>query len=416
VSTCDSEKAYRGTARYWRFSKYLVPQDLSALSLGGAPAPRQLVSAHDLANSHPDLVQVQDLGSNVTREPLALRKIFLGQLETVEFPPDKFYPQHINHYRDCGAVGRHSAIVGPDRSLVADYGYYVGSHSRIHQIPLGRWNPAFWRYCWLNDLRYRYQIPAPQRIDGTVAVLNNPWCHNYYHWLLEILPRIELLRRGQQTCDHYLIECQSGYQRRALELLGIPKQNIIQPNYALHLRADKLLRPTTPDSQAWHSLAQAIKQNLETTSQNGTRPNPRRIYISRRQAAHRKVVNEDQLEQLLSRYGFESHSFESTDFARQVQLLDGAEAIVAVHGAALANLIFAKPGARVVEIYPMNRYNLDCFPRVSAEMGHEHVSVTAKSSRYRQNLHVELDDIAAALDLLSIKPCGKSRSGSAQAA
>ncbi len=76
-------------------------------------------------------------------------------------------------------------------------------------------------------------------------------------------------------------------------------------------------------------------------------PGSRRIYISRKTAAHRKLVNEQELEQKLKAYGFESYSFDRLDFADQVRVMRSAECIVTVHGAALANLIFAQPGTKV---------------------------------------------------------------------
>lgn len=412
----QSERPYRPSRRYWRVSKYILPGDLAALAGGGPPAPRRLVTAEELAAAHPDLVHIQDLGGGTTHKALALRKIYRGELGTVVFPSPPPEPQHIHQYRECGAVGRHSAIVGPDGTLVAECGCYVSDRSPMRRLPLGRWNPALWRHCWLNDLRYRRRIPAPQRIAGTVAVLNNRWCHNFYHWLLEVLPRVEMLRRGRRDFDHVLVDCLSGYQRRALELLGVPAASLIQPHVALHLRADSFLRPTTPDSRAWQDVARTIKQNLPPQSLPYAPRPARRIYISRRLAAHRKVADEDRLERMLGGYGFECHHFETTDFARQVQLLDEAEVIVAVHGAALANLIFARPGTRVIEICPVDRYNPDCFPRVSAAMRLEHLSVGAGRSRYRQNLHVELDDVAAALDVMGVAPRGVATGRLARAA
>jgi capsular polysaccharide biosynthesis protein len=304
-------------------------------------------------------------------------------------------------------------LLGPDNKLVADRGYHLPPEDVKKNIFLGTINPKYWRYRWLGDLRNRRQVPKLCKLNGTAAVLNNPWCHNYYHWLLEVVPRVMVMRSAGLTADWYIIESQSRYQRRVLELLGIPSERLIQPHYALNVQADMLIRPSHPGLDAWKGLANAIGQGLPKSERIAAGQSSRRIYISRKEAAHRKVANEAELQAMLESHGFETHSFETLDFARQVSLISSADYIVAVHGAALANLIFAREGTRVIEICPVNRYNTDCFPRISHKCGHKHVTVLAGSTRFRQELNVNLADMALALErfgLLDVKRRSPQRS------
>lgn len=396
-------RPYRRTEKFWRHSKYLVPLDRTALCLRGAAAPTRAQPAEELARLYPEQVQIKDLGYERDWGAIPFRTVYRGQLELREAEAHPVHPLRVTRYQNAGAVGRHSSLLGPDNTLVAEWGYYHADASDIRKLPLGRLNPLHWRYRWQGDLRNRGQIPAPCYAPGTAVVLNNPWCHNYYHWMLEVAPRIMLMRSAGFSADWYVVECQSRYQQRVLELLGIPRQRCIQPHYGLHLRADTLLRPSQPGSDAWRDMSAMIQSNLSASATGNPTASPRRrIYISRKSASHRKLANEQEFEQLLSRYGFESHSFENCDFARQVELVSQADTIVAVHGAALANLIFAQPGTRVIEICPLHRYNVDCFPRVSHKMGLNHATVMATSSRRRQLLQVELDDVTAAFDLVGL--------------
>jgi capsular polysaccharide biosynthesis protein len=79
----------------------------------------------------------------------------------------------------------------------------------------------------------------------------------------------------------------------------------------------------------------------------------RRIYITRTAGAHnRAVVNEPELMRQLERRGFEIVDPSTLSATGQIEIFSSASVIVCGHGAALANLVFAPPGAAVVELFP----------------------------------------------------------------
>jgi len=87
---------------------------------------------------------------------------------------------------------------------------------------------------------------------------------------------------------------------------------------------------------------------------------PRRIYIDRRAAPNRRLENEDALVAAVA--------LEGAAVAEEAALFAGAEVIVAPHGAGLANLVFAPPGCRVIELLP-DAYVNWCFRRLAAAAG-----------------------------------------------
>ncbi|HKC29019.1 MAG TPA: glycosyltransferase family 61 protein, partial [Jatrophihabitans sp.] len=66
----------------------------------------------------------------------------------------------------------------------------------------------------------------------------------------------------------------------------------------------------------------------------------------------RSIVNEAELLRLLDDRGFVSVDPGQLSVKEQIRAFGTASVIVAPHGAALANLIFARPGAAVVELFP----------------------------------------------------------------
>ncbi len=76
---------------------------------------------------------------------------------------------------------------------------------------------------------------------------------------------------------------------------------------------------------------------------------PRRIFISRKKT--RRLLNEIEVERTLIGYGFKKVYFEDIPLCQQWSLAKNAEAIVAIHGAALFNLVFNRNSVKLVELF-----------------------------------------------------------------
>ena len=83
----------------------------------------------------------------------------------------------------------------------------------------------------------------------------------------------------------------------------------------------------------------------------------KRIYISRRNAEWRKVVNETTLYSDLEKNGFAIIDLESKRIDDQINFIQSANKIISPHGSGLVNLIFSSPETSVVEIMPKNIEN-----------------------------------------------------------
>ncbi len=82
-----------------------------------------------------------------------------------------------------------------------------------------------------------------------------------------------------------------------------------------------------------------------------TKPAPRRLLVSRADAATRRLINEDAMLALLRPLGFERIVPGDLSLTDQVRAFAAATHVVAPHGAALANIVFCAPGSQVLEIF-----------------------------------------------------------------
>jgi capsular polysaccharide biosynthesis protein len=77
----------------------------------------------------------------------------------------------------------------------------------------------------------------------------------------------------------------------------------------------------------------------------------RRLYVSRADAAARRVVNEAEVMALLEPHGFETIVPGQLPYDAQIAAFKQASHVIAPHGAGLSHLVLCPPDAHVLEIF-----------------------------------------------------------------
>ena len=125
-----------------------------------------------------------------------------------------------------------------------------------------------------------------------------------------------------------------------------------------------------------------------------------RLYLLRGKVPLRHIRNEDEVLRMLARYGVEPRDTMSMSFPEQARLLSGAELVVAPHGSALTNLMFAGTDTKVLEIFPAN-YRDDTFLKIAKAMGQSYSYFLAgKGDPVRTNFNVDVAGLEEALLVL----------------
>ncbi len=369
--------------RIVRWGKYLIPWG-AFLPMGSTvKAPREFVSLTDstsipLSHSPPlekgEVDAIQD--GCWTRLPLSGIPEWDSKLFVL--------PDGISVGRNCLLIENSGQAV---RETAFFHKWGVRGAKRYLWI-----DPRYWKHRRRGNLTARSQIPAPQKLVGTAMALNNVSCQNYYHWVLEIAPRVVGAMQQSIPIDYYIVDHLNEYQRSILTSLGTRPEQWVQPHCNLSLTADQMVWSNEPNFELVRSFVDRIAASLPE-------PNSRnlRIYITRG-VANRSLVNEQALIDALSAEGFETYDFGKIPFAKQVDLIRSASHIVSVHGAALANTIFAQSGTCVIEIVPKRRANYDLYPNQSRRFGARHTLVLAESSKRRQRLLVNVGAVLSAVN------------------
>ena len=207
-----------------------------------------------------------------------------------------------------------------------------------------------------------------QRLNGTVAYLSNTWIDNYYHWLQLTLPLVRVYRkmRPATTIDFYYIgESRTlPLQLETLERLGIkPEQVMTGPCSADRLLAVFWRRPIQHFGFNYRDVFghEFVRSLFVPPLGDESVSSPKRLYIKRGDARSRRLLNEPEIIALLESYGFTAMAMDRRSVAEQARIFWNADVVVGMHGAALTNLLFAKPGTKVIELFPYETHEPGMF-------------------------------------------------------
>lgn len=294
--------------------------------------------------------EVVDLEKSYTIEPIP-EGLLLAVL-----PLKLRYPQPlVCEINQAKIVGSPTVTLNSENKIVLETGIprYTSIDSYIAtNLPL------------LTIIKYQFFKPELNlpRLD-TACLFFNIWTNNYYHWIIDLLTLVEGLDYYQQVRGikpKLIVETNlRPWQKESLQLLGYQEDDWIVWNQKGFL-VEKLIVPSfrrvydgniygeaSPAACRW--LRDRIISNLQLQNLNSN-SFAKNILISRKKALNRRIFNEDEVMNVLSRMGFEAYFLEDMSFSEQVQLFSQAHIVISSHGAGLTNLIFGN-NLTVIELF-----------------------------------------------------------------
>jgi hypothetical protein len=300
---------------------------------------------------------------------------------------------------------------------------------------------------WLRDLhlyqdgRFLMQqwLQKPFRKENhhIVALIYDDWsAANYYHWMIEALPRLLLARRRFPDCVFIVPEPAPEFIGATLNLLGVDMSLRLDRHSGKVLQASKLIMPELVYYYEVEYASPSKFNSIQTTSGNIPVPHSalknlneseelifsvrelllekfeseaklphRKIFVSRSRQRTRKLQNEEDAWALLQEYGFERVFFEDKTFNEQVHLMLDTTVLLSVHGANMVNMLFMPHGSTVIEL--MNEeYLNDAYYLLSSTCKLEYFSIPCKMADKSNKLtrdSVVLNDANLVVDTKYLK-------------
>ena len=224
-------------------------------------------------------------------------------------------------------------------------------------------------------------VAAPQADEKTLYFRYlSP--QNFYHYLIYMLSN---LRHVPDYTTYTSVALQSNidvikthrYVTELLQVLipGLRSMSLVSaaPVGSFEVpyipNPDPLPRDSDYAKEAYTFLQERFLPSISSFRGGST---PKRIYISRKGATKRRVLNEDEVETTLKEFGFTTVLFETMGGIEQMAVARNAESIVSAHGAALVNTVFCKPSTRVVEFCTAKQSSFRMFSHIAECVGLSH--------------------------------------------
>lgn len=196
--------------------------------------------------------------------------------------------------------------------------------------------------------------------------------NNYFHFLFDIIPKLRIFEEkySLNTVDYFYVPGIDNWQKKILSLFDIPEKKLIDSQRYRHIKAEKIIAIDHP----WYKKGYVqeeinnlpewivffLREKFLRCSKKFEVSN--KIFIDRSDSTfnHCKLINNQEVIEYLKTRGFQSLQVSKLDFFEQIYLFNNADMIIGPHGAALSNIVFSKPGLKLVELIPKNHPSVKC--------------------------------------------------------
>eukprot|EP01065_Artemidia_motanka_P022351 TRINITY_DN26548_c0_g1_i1.p1 TRINITY_DN26548_c0_g1~~TRINITY_DN26548_c0_g1_i1.p1 ORF type:complete len:541 (+),score=115.55 TRINITY_DN26548_c0_g1_i1:62-1684(+) len=328
--------------------------------------------------------------------------------------PDAREPQRIVHQPPTYVAVLRNSFALRGYAATCSSGVAFGTGGCLWQAPGGL--PERWRDA-----------------EHGAVVVGDTWVSGYFHWTHEHLPRVALaagVLSGDKRTS-LVVPLKQNFQREWLEILGVDPSRAVSPGKASGMRFPVVYFPQPQRcgnvfTATLYVLRRIVFDKLSLSAAPVARTGEKLCVLAERKRGSRMPRNYPELRsQLESTYGgrlrFRVHL--GMPVRDQVSLFNSAALAIGPHGANLANIIFMRPGAHVVEMVSHRKANM-CYYTSSQRVGlvyhmipHGH----GKDSSYyvswpelRQNVDEAVADLLPASSGLTAASNGQCAGGGAK--
>jgi len=219
-----------------------------------------------------------------------------------------------------------------------------------------------------------------------------PLWNNYYHWLIECLPRLRYIQEYKKITGRdpvvFIPASRTSWMDDALCSLGADLN--YQELTGKNIYTDRLVVPPYPDPSLddilWLQSKFLNKQRCEST--------PNHIYITRDDATSRRVKNKGEVNAILANNDIVKYTLSECSVQKQADVFAGADLIIAPHGAGLANIVFCDRETSIIELFGDNKKT--SYYRISKIMDLKYSHISGESDG--TDIIVDVDELRTVIN------------------
>lgn len=198
-------------------------------------------------------------------------------------------------------------------------------------------------------------------IDEPCLIVDGPGRLNYFHWMIEFMPRLAAVEQliamepdlkvvlNSDKLPGFIMDSIRTFYPEVEERF-VQNRNDILKARKLYFFTDRRYADNSDYVTRMKTTTQSFLEGLHAEG-NHPRSNPSKLlFISRADADVRRLVNEAELVDHLDGFEVRVATFAGMSVSKQAEAIEWADVIVGPHGAGLSNIIFSSERVVVVEL------------------------------------------------------------------
>lgn len=225
------------------------------------------------------------------------------------------------------------------------------------------------------------------------------WSDNYFHWFCDVLPRLyQVLDRLPLDVRFIVPDHLEDWKIKSLAAIGINRDRMVSYDGRVPWTLEELYYAPPiamtgdidKESMKWVQSRLLSCPNVDIPTQYGPK-----IFLSRKKSLRRRIVNEGALVQFLITKGFQVLYAEDHALEAQISIFTGAQFVIGPHGAGLTNVLYCKPGTKILEIFNSSIIRR-CYWSLSTALDLKYVCYMAKHVHHELegegDIYVDIED------------------------
>lgn len=214
----------------------------------------------------------------------------------------------------------------------------------------------------------------------------NVWSSGYHHFLTETLVKFIIHKDELKGASLLIPETLPKFAIEAFEMLNLTNVTL-HNNLTLYKELILIENPLSGHFNPSHLNI------FRTEFKQFRKKEPfTKIYISRKKARSRKIINENELTDFLIEKGFKIIETDYMSFQDQVFLFSNSSFLISSHGAGLTNMIFMPENAKIIELMPefssVDKYEINkCYEKMSMSLNFDYIRMDCQ----RQDPLIQFD-------------------------
>lgn len=187
--------------------------------------------------------------------------------------------------------------------------------------------------------------------QGNLLSLAGLGYYNYYHWMMEHLPKIYLAQKqGLGNGKDWTLYAPTVHPAQADSLRHVSTLPILENQNHPTVRAANIwgATPTSAVLEPSPWVVDWLREQFLGLAESAA--TPAKVFLNRTNTKSRRIENIEELRTSARKHGFIEVTLEGKSLAQQVAIFKNAKEVLAPHGAGLTNLAFCQKDTLILEL------------------------------------------------------------------